>query len=118
MMQDITVDKAELISEVQRLVSEGCRFGTATCLDEGEEFEVIYHFERELEMVNLRVKLRKDEALPSISGVLLAASLIENEMEEMFSIDIAPCAIDYKGGLLLAKESPQKPLIKPEEKEG
>jgi NADH:ubiquinone oxidoreductase subunit C len=117
-MQGIVVDKAELIFEVQKLVSEGCRLGTATCLDQGEEFEVIYHFERELELVNLRVKLRKDETLPSISGILLAASLIENEMEEMFGIDISPCALDYKGGLLLAKESPQKPLMKPQEKEG
>jgi NADH:ubiquinone oxidoreductase subunit C len=114
-MKEIVVEKAELIEEVQKLASEKVRLGAATCLDEGDHFEVIYHFEKDLEMINLRTKVGKGESLPSISNVLLGAVLLENEMREMFGIDIVGMAIDFKNRMLLAKESQLTPLIRPPE---
>jgi NADH:ubiquinone oxidoreductase subunit C len=112
-MEQLEISKSELISEMKRLAASGVRFGTATCLDGKDHFEVIYHLEKELEMVNIRVKIGKEETLPSISGVYLSASLIENEMRELFGIDTSGIAIDFECAMMLAKgkfESP--PMLK------
>jgi NADH:ubiquinone oxidoreductase subunit C len=114
-MREIVVEKAELIEEVQKLAAEKVRLGSATCLDEGDHFEVIYHFEKDLEIINLRIKIGKGEPLPSISNILLGAVLNENEMMEMFGLDIIGMAIDFKNRMLLAKESQLTPLIRPQQ---
>jgi thioredoxin reductase len=113
MKDEIKVDKAELIPEVQKMLGQNARFGTATCLDLGDKFEVIYHFEQSLDLVNIRVQVDKNDSLPSISNIYLCAALIENEMRELFGINIGGIALDYKGGLLLGKESPKTTLVKP-----
>jgi len=117
MENEITVSKAELITEVQKMLAQKAMFGTATCLDLDERFEIIYHFELEqgLKMRHIRVSLAKDDTLPSISNVYMCAALIENEMQEMFDIKISGIALDFKKGMLLAKESPKTPLMKGKE---
>jgi NADH:ubiquinone oxidoreductase subunit C len=96
-------------------VAGKARLGATTCLDEGDHFEVIYHFEKDLEIINLRIKIGKGEPLPSISNILLGAVLNENEMMEMFGLDIIGMAIDFKNRMLLAKESQLTPLIRPQQ---
>ena len=115
MENEVAVDKAQLILEVQNLAAQKARFATVTCLDMGDHFEVIYHFELQdsVEFArHIRVRVEKDETLPSISGVYLCASLIENEIKEQFRIEISNIAIDFKGRFLRAKESPEFALMK------
>jgi hypothetical protein len=66
-----------------------------------------------LDLIHIRVQVDKNDNLPSISNVYLGATLIENEMRELFGINIGGVALDYKGGLLLGQESPKTPLVKP-----
>ena len=115
MENEIIVDKAQLIPEVQELAAQKARFDTATCLDMGDHLEVIYHFELQdsVEFApHIRVSVGKDETLPSISSIYLCASLIENEIKEHFRIKISDIAIDFKGRFLRAKESPEFALMK------
>jgi NADH:ubiquinone oxidoreductase subunit C len=115
MENEITVDKAQLILEVQNLAAQKARFATATCLDMSDHFEVIYHFEPQDNVKfarHIRVNIGKDETLPSISSIYLCASLIENEIKEHFRIKISNIAIDFKGRFLRAKESPEFALMK------
>jgi|Deesub1362A_J573_1020465.scaffolds.fasta_scaffold00332_14 Ni,Fe-hydrogenase III component G len=110
---DAVVAPGELLAEVERLVSAGARFTTMVCLDEGLEFEIIYLFQKQtLELVNLRVRIAKDEELPSISGILLGAVLMENEIKEFFGVKIINLVIDFQGRMLLEAESPKTPLLK------
>jgi len=115
MENELVLDKDALIPEVQAMWAQKARFATATCLDLGDHFEVMYHFELEdsVEFArHIRVSIDKDETLPSISNIYLCASLIENEIKEHFRINISDIALDYQGRFLRAKESPEFPLMK------
>ncbi len=112
-MRELQISKAELKSRVRELVDGAARFIAATCLDLGDTFEVIYHFnDVGNEVVNLRMVVGKDEEVPSISDVVLSAALMENEMREFFGIKIVDIAIDFKNRMLLSEESPRTPLLK------
>jgi len=115
-MEQIEISKSELIPRMQEMAASGVRFGTATCLDDKDHFEVIYHLERELEVINIRVKVNKEETLPSISGIYLCAALIENEMRELFGINISDIAIDFEGAMMLAKGKFEHPPMLKEER--
>jgi NADH:ubiquinone oxidoreductase subunit C len=106
------VSPQELVEEVKRLVDAGYRLATATCVDLGENLEIIYHFDKDLTLQNLRMVFPKEAEVPSITGVHLGAFLIENEMKEMFGAKITGIAVDYGGKLLVTEETPQTPLLK------
>jgi len=105
-------DKQELLTVTEKLAGEGARLAAATCLDAGERFEIIYHFQKDHHMLNIRLLIGKDEEVPSISGIMLPAALVENEMSEFFGLKIEGKAIDFQGRMLLAEESPQAPMLK------
>jgi NADPH-dependent glutamate synthase beta subunit-like oxidoreductase len=101
---------------VQGLLDEKARFGTATCLDLGDKFEIIYHFapqESGEPLKHIRVKIAKDDTIPSISSMYLCAALIENEIQELFNVQISDIALDWQKRFLRSKESPEAELLKP-----
>ncbi|MGA8849759.1 MAG: FAD-dependent oxidoreductase [Dehalococcoidia bacterium] len=116
MKNEISVDKAELIPAAKKMLAEKARLGTASCVDLGDKFEIIYHFEpRENPepLTHIRVKIAKGDSLPSISNVYLCAALIENEIQELFNIQISGIALDFQKRFLRARESPEAELLKP-----
>lgn len=107
-----TIAAADLPEKARELYEKKARFITATCLDLGDQIEVFYHFDEDLQMKHLRVVVGKDEEVPSISGTYFCAFLVENEMQEMFGLKIAGLVLDYKGRLLLTEECPKLPMLK------
>lgn len=101
-----------LVGEVKALFSGGYRMVTATCLDLGEDLEIIYHFDKNYQMVNLRMVFPKDTDIPSITDIYIGAFLIENEINEMFGAKIKGIAVDYGGRLLVTEETVQTPMLK------
>lgn len=101
-----------LVGEVKQLFDSGHRFITATCLDLGEDLEILYHFDKNLELQHLRMNFPKDAEIPSITGVYLAAFLIENEMKELFGVNLKGIAVDYGGTLFTPAEALQTPMLK------
>jgi len=101
-----------LQEEVKILFNSGYRLVTATCLDQGENFEILYHFDKDLKMLNLRMVFPKEQEIPSITTTYLAAFLIENEMKELFNVNISGIAIDYGGKLLVTEETMGTPMLK------
>jgi len=116
LQNEVIVSKAHLLSEVQDMLAQKARFATATCLDLGDRFEVIYHFESEDSAKlarHIKVDIAKGEALPSISKAYFCAALIENEMRDHFNIKIDGLALDFNSRFLRGKESPESALLKP-----
>ena len=116
MENEILVEKADLIPAVQKMLAEKARFGTATCVDCGDHFEVIYHFELKdsVEFAkHIRISIDKKDTLPSISNIYLCAVLIENEIQDHFNIQISGPVIDFGRRFLRAKESPEFSLLRP-----
>jgi len=116
MENEILIEKADLISAVEKMLAEKARFGTASCVDLGDKFELIYHFEPQESpepLTHIRFTIDKEETVPSISSMYLCAALIENEIQEHFNVQISGIALDFQKRFLRSKESPEVALLKP-----
>jgi NADPH-dependent glutamate synthase beta subunit-like oxidoreductase len=116
MENEVLIEKAELIPTVQKMLAEKARLGTASCVDLGDKFEIIYHFEpqeRPEPLKHIRVKIAKGDTLPSISNTYLCAALIENEIQDVFNIQIEGIALNFQRRFIRSKESPEAELVKP-----
>ena len=108
---EITID--QLLAETSKCKYEGYRFITATSADNGDDtIDIIYHFDKNYEMMNYRVTIKTGEAIPSISKIFFCAVLVENEMKELFGANITDLAIDYGGHMLLSEEELDSPMLR------
>jgi membrane-associated HD superfamily phosphohydrolase len=64
------------------------------------------------QLTTLRLSLLKGQKLPSISDIIFAAVIVENEMKDLFGIQIKGLALDYEGRLVLSENAPASPLLK------
>ncbi len=106
------VEKEHLRQRVEELAAQGMRFITATCIDNGERFDVYYHFDHNLELTHLLVTIDRDEALPSITPVYFCAFVAENEMKDLFGLRVDGLNVDYQGRMLVSEEVPAPPMRK------
>lgn len=106
------VEKEHLLPRVEELAAQGMRFITATCIDNGERFDVYYHFDHNLELTHLLVTIDRDEALPSITPVYFCAFVAENEMKDLFGLRVDGLNVDYQGRMLVSEEVPAPPMRK------
>jgi len=111
-LKEITKDT--LLQEVQKFADAKARFVTTVCSDLGDKLEVTYYFNYSpgVDMSAMRMVVDKKEEVPSISGIYLAAVLVENEMFEQYGLKVKGMAIDFGGLMLLAKDSPVLPMVK------
>jgi NADH:ubiquinone oxidoreductase subunit C len=110
------VTAENLVTEVKKLFDGGYRFVTATCMDEIENFRVIYSLDKDLELVNLELPVGKEERVPSLTGVYLCAFLIENEMKELFGLNVTDIAVDLGGHLYMIDETNAHPMTRTQKK--
>lgn len=76
----VEIDKSQLLDEAANTKKQGYRLAAVTCENEGEDYEVIYHFDKNYEMKNIKVMTKEsDKKIQSISHIYPAAFLIENE---------------------------------------
>ncbi|MGQ9486174.1 MAG: NADH-quinone oxidoreductase subunit C [Armatimonadota bacterium] len=108
------VTKEQLLERVAEIAAEGGRFITITCIDTGQQFQVYYHFDRQMELVHLLVTLDKESALPSITPVYFCAFVAENEMKDLFGVQMDGPMVDYQGRMLVSDELPVPPMRKGE----
>lgn len=114
-IDEVTLD--DLHARIQALVDRKLRFITATCLDCNETFQMLYHFADGPGIRTLRLTVPRDAEVPSITGIVFAAFLVENEVKELFGLNITGIAIDYGGRLLLTEGAPPHPMARHEQTE-
>ena len=108
---EITVD--QLLAEVHQCKFEGYRFVTATSVDNGDgTIDVLYHFDKDFVMKNFKITVNKEDKVPSISKDFFSAVLVENEIKELFGVNIVDIAIDYGGRMLLTDEQMNSPMLR------
>lgn len=109
----VEISKDALLGYVQKMLYDGYRFITITCVDNGNgTFDLIYHFDKNLKMKNARVTVEKNDEVLSISKIFFSAILVENEIKELFGIPIKNIAIDYGGRMLLSDEELESPMAR------
>lgn len=105
--------KEQLLQQAQTMKYQDYRFVTASCVDTSDGYlDVIYHFDKDLSLMNFRVKVKKGEEIESISKIFLPAILVENEMKELFGLNVTGMLIDYGGHMLLSDDDLDAPMAK------
>ena len=111
--ETITVTPETVVGEVTKIKEEGYRFVTMTAVDiDDDNAELMYHFDKDLELRHLRMSVAKKAPAPSVSGVYFAAFLIENEIEDQFGITFDGLVLDFGGTLYLEEEVKRTPFCK------
>ena len=111
--QVIAISPENVVGETAKMKVEGYRFVTLSCVELDETtVDILYHFDRELQLKHLRLTVPKDFPVPSISPVYFAAFLVENEIQDLFGIRFQGLAIDYDRTLYLEAEVKKTPFCK------
>ena len=113
--ENVAAEKFEMFNKLSELKSQGARLITITALDHGSEIEYVYNFAKDLNVINLRVKTPRGEAMPSISSVYPSAFLFENELQDLFKIQVSGISVDFGGKLLTIEGAIDDTLVKPAE---
>ena len=97
--QKITpVQPDELVDKVTAYKNDGYRLVQIGCAKIDETFEINYTFDKNYHFEDLKVTVPcAKSTLPSVSGVYWMAFLYENEIHDLFGIDVTNIALDYKG---------------------
>lgn len=87
-----------LLAKVRELRDQNCRLVQIGVTPVGETLEINYSFDQAGRLLNFRLTLPAAGArLPSISGIYRCAFIYENEIHDLFRVQVDGIAIDYKG---------------------
>ncbi len=107
---ELTPDR--IITQTRILKDEGFRFVTMSSTDLGDRICVLYHLDKDLQLINLKVEVPKGTKIPSICSVYASAVLIENEIKEHFGVEFDGLSLDFQGMLYLDEEVQKTPFCK------
>jgi ech hydrogenase subunit D len=109
----IPVSLDNIVEKVAKKKVDGYRFVTMSCAELDENtIDLLYHFDRDLALINFRLFVSKGTVVPSISPVYFAAFLVENEIQDLFGIRFKGLAIDYERTLYLEKDVTATPFCR------
>lgn len=73
-------------------------------------FDLLYSFADQYQFVTYKIAIAEDEAVASISDIFPAAALYENEMSELFGVNIDYINFDYERHLYtIDEQTPFRP---------
>lgn len=102
MMKTIDITSDALLDKIEEMKTGGHRFVTITCLEiDADTLELIYHFDKELELTHFRMTAPKNQPMPSVSPSFFAAFLVENEIYDQFGVKFENLVLDFGGTLYL-----------------
>ncbi len=102
---------ADLCRRVALFKETGWRFVTMTCvMADDDNAELLYHFDRDLTLNHLRLKIYGVVSLPSICGIYSAAYLVENEIQDQFGLSFTGLEPNYLRTLYLQGEDSLPPF--------
>ncbi|MCL4465014.1 MAG: NADH-quinone oxidoreductase subunit C [Chloroflexi bacterium] len=103
---------ADLLPRVRAMAAQGARLVTLTCVDMGGAFEVLYHFDLDLQLQHFSAQIPAGDKLPSITSEYLCAFLVENEIADLFGLQVEGLPVDYHNRLMLTEDSSDRPLLR------
>jgi len=89
-----------LLEKVGELRKQGCRLVQIGATRLPEHVELTYSFDRESRLTNLRFQvLAAGARIPSITSIYGCAFLYENELHDLFNVQVDGMAVDFHGHL-------------------
>jgi len=94
------IKRDELVRRVQDLRRRKYRLVAISATRLAEDLELTYSFDLESALLSLRLNLSLDQArVPSISSVYWCAFLYENEIHDLFGLEVDDMQVDFHGKL-------------------
>ena len=116
-MEFTPIALADLHREAAVKKTDGWRFIQTHAVNTDNGIDLYYSFMKNGRVDNLKVSgVTKDQPVPSITDLFLAAFVFENEARELFGVDMRDIAIDFAGALYAPAESEPMTFISPEQK--
>lgn len=116
-MEFTPIALADLHREAALKKTDGWRFIQTHAVNTDDGVDLYYSFMKNGRVDNLKVTgVTKDQPVPSITDLFLAAFVFENEARELFGVDMRDIAIDFAGALYAPAESEPMTFITPEQK--
>jgi NADH:ubiquinone oxidoreductase subunit C len=108
----IEIEPDSLLAHVMTLKNQGRRLSQICCAYSNEKIELSYSFADDdtNEYINLRLVIEKDTEVCSITEFYPYAFLYENEMKELFGVNIQMINLDYNNKLYRINE--EAPFLK------
>ncbi|MDF2540482.1 MAG: ech hydrogenase subunit [Herbinix sp.] len=92
------ISSKELLVEALHNKNDGYRLVAISCTNKNG-MELTYSFDKEYELLNVRIITDTEEEIESISSIYSYAFLYENEIKELFGVKIVNIALDFKNHL-------------------
>ena len=111
------IDASDLLKRVLELKKSGYRFSQANASLIDEKFELSYSFSdyETYALHTIRIVTDTEEEIPSITQIIPAAVFYENEMKELYGVQIKMIDLDYNDRLYRIRQ--KTPLGKQETEE-
>ena len=90
----IDIEKTDVLNKAREMKSEGYRLGQILALP---DLTLMYCFVKDESLVTFRYLADELSSVESISGVYSYAFMYENEIKELFGINIVNINIDFEG---------------------
>ena len=95
----VPIEVGEVVAKAEQAKKDGYRLVQVGCTKIGDDFEIIYVYDKDFALRNYRITVKQDTAIPSISGPYFGAFLYENEIHDLFGIAFDGLVLDFKGAL-------------------
>ncbi|HBM17191.1 MAG TPA: NADH dehydrogenase subunit [Lentisphaeria bacterium] len=114
----ITIKKEELLEKTAPLFKSGHRLVQICCTKLPDKLIMDYSFDKDYKFIDYRIELPLEGAsLPSITGIYFAAFTYENEIHDLFGINVIGNALDFGGKFYRINETaPFNKVVKKEVK--
>lgn len=114
-----------LVEQASVMKAGGARLVQICCVKEpagkapAEYLELHYTFDRDYDLTGYKIRISPGAVVPSITAIYACAFLYENEMHDLFGIEVSNINIDFKGTFYkLAVKRPFNPEITRDAEEG
>ena len=108
------IEKVDLLSVIMEKKNALWRLVQICCVYVEEKYEVTYSFANGYQLENFKLTVDKEEEVPSISRVYNAAVFYENEMHELYGLNVEEIKINLQDRLY--RIDTETPFLKEVEK--
>lgn len=114
-----TVYSTVALSEIESLAKQkkvdGWRYVQTLAVNTEQGIDLLYSFMKEDVLENVTIKsLGKEDVVPSITESYLAAFVFENEVHDLFGVNISNIAIDFEGNFYRVSQKDPMTIVSPE----
>lgn len=78
----VEINVNELLDKISEVQKQNYRLVCISCTA-GQEYEITYSFDKELSLLNFRVKVTAETEIPSISSLYGCSFIYENEIKDL-----------------------------------